>query len=97
MMRQKYLVELSAPDLDVNADASREAKIAALEESSQRAKKAIGPLLERCRSVDPEIKITAADTIFPILLIFTTDNVIRVLEDSEFVKKVGPAGEFAIQ
>ena len=94
MARHTMLVELDLPSFPKLPSDTREKRIKTLSKASDEAKLCAQPLLESCRRIHPDLHITSQDTIFPVLVITTTDPVIRRLKTSPFVKNIGPAYDF---
>ena len=96
MTRHRVIVELHASRATLPRGISRKVKLAKLRQVADEAKRRIAPLLDTYRSIDPELKVASENTIFPVLIITTTDPVIARLQRLDCVKRLASAQDFQL-
>jgi hypothetical protein len=90
--RETVVVELAA-EVRLAAGTSRAQRIAELRHASADAKQRFLQEVEQLRAIDPALEISSQDTMFPVLVITATAEVVVALRTLPGVVRVSQAPE----
>lgn len=93
--RQSVIVEL-ATEARLAAGTSRAQRVAELRRAAEDAKRLFLQEVERLRAVDPDMEILSQETLFPLLVVTTTEAVVEALPALPGVLRVSPAPEHTL-
>jgi hypothetical protein len=93
--RRTVVVELS-PEGTVPSVGSRQDRLEAVRHSTADVKQRVIKKLEGLRSLDPVLRIESGETIFPVLIVTATDEVLAKISDDPDVRSLAPATDFRI-
>ncbi len=77
--RLNMVLDLDAPEETLSADSTRAEQFAGLRRATLAAKQRVLPLIEALRPLDPDMQILVQDSLFPVLIVRGSPDVIAQL------------------
>ena len=93
MERRTAIIELALPE-GFPKQGDREEMLEAIRRATVIVKDRVTGQLEKLRALDPQLQISSKETIFPVLIVTSTDEVLDNISKSPDVKSVAPATDF---
>ena len=93
MDRRTVVLEL-IPESRPSLSADRRDRLDAVRRSTASVKERVVRKLESLRRIDPTLTVESKETIFPVLIVTATNEVLEKISKDPDVKGVAPATEF---